>query len=272
MSRMSDDELFKLITTIDQQLQARGVPIHLRAIEVVGEFQRRTGIHEIWFRGSTLGAEQPTHPERIFAWYDAHYGDRQKVDMSPGATLLVIRGEPWKCVFPRIFGRVQLDLGHHIADFPEELARSLEPGEIQLLIATFAKRLDLAHRLEMSRLKYIDGVMKDIVHGVNEVCKAPPDFPIAKLSFSHAAEKCLKGCIAWKGGAVQKNHRLIVQAREAKKLGLPEVPKALLDALYCPGGARYGEYPVNCAESVAAHEACWEVVGILLAAIDRRPT
>lgn len=200
MAELDETQVVSLIQEIDRGLRARGIPIHRRAMDAVAEFQRRTGIREAIFGGEFLGAS-PTYSQRIFAWYDDHYGDRQKIDMSPGATLILIQGEPWRLKFPRVFGGVHLDILNLISDLPLGLRRSLTEHEKEAILATFERRFKLLHRIEQANhVPYMREARYDLIKGVDDVCKAPQNLPMAKWLFSQAAEKAIKGFIALRGG------------------------------------------------------------------------
>jgi hypothetical protein len=266
MAALTDEELDTMVSAIDVELRRRGVPIFRRAIAAIVEFQKRTNIWEPIAGGPLNPGAPETHPTRIGRWYREHYGNRQSVDASPGATILVIRGEPWRCVFPRVFGTVQVDVRTLIQDLPSKLADSLTPKEVKDLLAVFGSRLDLFHRIEASPLKYLPEARKDLVYGVSDVCKSPPNLPMAKLFFSHAAEKSLKGFIDWKGKKAAHHHRLVEVAQQAEELGLPAIPRSLIEALFCPGGARYGEYTVDQEAAILAHDASLNVIEQVLSA------
>jgi hypothetical protein len=267
MANLTDEELDTMVSAIDVELRRRCVPIFRRDMAAIVEFQKRTGIVEPIAGGLLRPGAPDTHARRIARWYRDHYGNRQNVDASPGATILVIRGEPWRCVFPRVFGTVQVDVRAQIQDLPPKLADSLTPKEVEDLVVVFGSRLDLFHRIEASQLKYLPEARKDLVYGVSDVCKSPPDLPMAKLFFSHAAEKGLKGFIHSKGKTPRHHHRLEEFAQQAEGLGLPAVPRALIEALFCPGGARYGDYKVDDQEAaILAHDAALSVIEQVLSA------
>jgi hypothetical protein len=120
--------------------------------------------------------------------------------------------------------------------------------------------------MEHSQLKYLPQARRDLISGVSNVCEAPPDFPMAKHSFSQAAEKALKGfCFA--GGKVpERNHKFLEMAQLAERAGLPAVSLDLLKAVECPGGARYGEFQVSQKEAISAHDAALAIVDHVLSA------
>jgi hypothetical protein len=266
MANLTDDELDTMVSAIDVELRRRGVPIFRRAGEAIIEFQKRTGIVGP-IAGELYPGAPETHARRIQRWYRDHYGNRQNVDASPGATILVIRGEPWRCVFPRIFGTPQVDVRTLIQDLPPKLADSLTPKEVEGILVAFGRRLDLFHRIEASSLKYFPEARKDLVYGVSDVCRSPPNLSMAKLFFSHAAEKGLKGFIDSKDKEkVKHHHRLEALAHQAEELGLPAIPRDLIEALFCPGGARYGEYQVHREAAILAHDASLDVIERVLSA------
>jgi len=266
MANLTDDELHTIVSAIDRELSKRGVPIFRRPMAAAVEFQRRSGIVEAIVDGQLRPGVPESHSKRIARWYDDYYGRRREVDASPGATILMIRGEPWRAVFPRMWGTVPVDARGQIADLPPKLANSLLPTEVEDLIAIFGARMELFHRIESSQLKYLPEARKDLVYGVSDVCKSPPNLPMAKLFFSHAAEKSLKGFIDSKDKTVEHHHRLKQIAKEAEALGLPAIPRGLINALFCPGGARYGEYKVDQAAAILAHDASLKVIEQVLSA------
>ena len=153
--RIDEKELTDLIQDIDRDLRGLNVPIHQRAIKAVSEFQRRTGIQEIIFGGEFLGLP-PTYSQRIFAWYDDHYGNRQKIDWSVGASLILIQGEPWKITFPLIYGEIYLNILDLISDLPQNLRQSISQIDKESILAYFKRQESLVHRIEQAKhLPYI---------------------------------------------------------------------------------------------------------------------
>ena len=181
---LTEKEFSDLVLTIDRELNKLNVPIHRRAMKAVSEFQRRTGIQEIIFGGELLGIP-PTYSQRVFAWYDDHYGDRQKIDMSLGASLILIQGEPWKITFPLIFGEIYLNILDLIPDLPQNLRQSLSEIDKESILANFRRQESVVHRLEQARsLPYIQQAREDIINGIRNVSKAPQNLPMAKWLFS----------------------------------------------------------------------------------------
>lgn len=235
---MDKADLDALLEKIDEFLGKQGVSIHQRPIQAAVEFSKRTGIFHPLFSGFRLNRSEPMYPERISEWYQAKYGDRLKVNMSPGCALIVIRREPWKAIFPRIYGRVLINLSQCIEKLPQEVLVSLTREEIEAIKATFLPRIKIAYELEaQTDVPYFKEAMRDVASGVNNICSAPQQLAMAKWTFSQAAEKAIKGFIAFKGERARHHHRLKEHANQAEKLGLHEVSASLLDSLHCPGGA-----------------------------------
>ena len=265
---ISDSQFNELILEIDRDLRGHNIPIHRRAMEAVLEFQRRTGIHEIIFGGELL-EDTPTYSQRIFKWYDVHYGDRQKKDWSVGTSLILIHGEPWKITFPLTYGETHLNIFDLISDFPQSLRQSIGEIDKEVILATFRHLESLIHRIEHAKnLPYIQEARNDIADGVRKVTKAPQNLPMAKWLFSQAAEKLIKCFQKVNGVNPAHHHNLKIHIDKAIELGLPEISDNIINELKCPGSARYGEYKVDSFEVVNAHDACWEIVDIVLTKIN----
>jgi nucleotide-binding universal stress UspA family protein len=68
-------------------------------------------------------------------------------------------------------------------------------------------------------------------------------------------EKLLRAFIRQKGGKLELIHNLEKLASAAEALGLPPIPRLMLNAIQCPAGVRYGDPGVTLLEAMDAHHA-----------------
>lgn len=286
---MNKVEFEKLMEQIDKELRAKEVPIHARPIHAIGEVGKRLKIGFIFapqpapavagrYDSNTLAAH-------INKWYDDHYGDRLKIHHGPGSAVLLIRGDPWKIIFPRLYGAVTLacdpDLERYrnsprvsvgkspriycnvlncIEGLPERLAKTLTEAERREIINFFKNTLDILHQLEsITDRHYLNEAMADLQSAVSNILARPPQYGLCKWASLQFIEKLLKAFIQIKGGAVPKHHILQNIAREAEGLGLATVDHGLLSKIQCTAGVRYGEETVKLSEAIAAHHTSLEL-------------
>jgi len=108
MHRIRDKaEFLALVEEVDKDLKSDDVPIHARQIHGLMRVAQKTGENltfngeavENVFTGSSLAAH-------VNKWFEARYGDRLKVDFSPGAILLLIREDLFLMRLPRVWGAI----------------------------------------------------------------------------------------------------------------------------------------------------------------------
>ena len=261
MESFNNEQFESLLEEIDITLRDRDIAIQQRPVEAAVEFSERTGIYQPLFSGTLDKQGKQTYPDRIYEWYDRRYGDRLKVNMSPGSTVILIKEEPWKVVFPRIYGQVLFDLSKCIEGIPQQLLTSLSPDEKETLKSTAIERMDIAHGLDAHSINIplLRKAMQDLSEGVSHLCSAPRDLSQAKWCFSQAGEKAIKGFIESQGKKFAKTHNLKNLEARARWCGLEQIPTTTLEALICPGGARYLTFLCSQHEAIVAHDAAYEV-------------
>src|SRR5688500_1224761 len=103
----TQQEFLDVVREADEQLKKENVPITARSIQAWLRISALVGgglplagkaIPGV-FRGASLSGH-------ISDWYDATYGDRQKVDFLPASVVLLLRGDPFLARLPLVFGTV----------------------------------------------------------------------------------------------------------------------------------------------------------------------
>jgi len=269
---------------IDTQLRASNVPIHTRALHAVGEYSKLFNLEipmiprqEIVTPEIYTSANTAAH---IRNWFDARYGDRQKISMGPGTTVIVLSGDPWEMRIPQIYGRVncvvERDLSRYtnepnlesneqpvvtnlltlISDFPSGLSAQLSDEECQAILDTFRHSLDC-----MYAIKYIEGnpyihdALSDIHTSVRHIFSVPPHYGQSKWSSAQAAEKLLKSFLKTKGIPFPFSHDIRCLANLTETGGMKPIERGIIDQLQTRAAVRYGDEQISLAVAVAAHHA-----------------
>lgn len=105
----SEAEFQGLMEEVDSYLQSIEVPIVARSVRGLGEVARR--LRTELYPGIEAGDPLPDVYEgldlaiRIGRWFDARYGEKQKIDFSPGVVVLQLQGDLWPMKLPLLIGR-----------------------------------------------------------------------------------------------------------------------------------------------------------------------
>lgn len=277
----SQFEFDAIMGHIDTRLRQKNVQIHARASHAALEYSARYKLEfpmartgDVGTTGNYADAKVDAH---IRAWFDLKYGDRQKVFMGPGTTVLLIRGDPWEVRLPRIFGEVECVAERNFDKHKNEpsigangrrpvvnvlsLVRSLPPGlaaqltdqECWNILNTFRDTLDCMHAIGyLAGKPYIAEVRADVTASVVHFFSLPPHYGQSKWASCQAAEKLLKCFLKVRGVAFPKNHDLEGLAVLARLQGA-KVDSAAIAQVAASASVRYGEVSASLAEAVAAH-------------------
>jgi hypothetical protein len=110
----TEDEFQQLMAEVDRQLQAEMVPIPARPFRAESILAVQLGqpfVHlyprrepmEGMYSGDDLTI-------RVSRWFDERYGDRLKINFSPGRMVITVLGDPWLVRFPPVTGTGNLIL------------------------------------------------------------------------------------------------------------------------------------------------------------------
>ena len=105
---------------VDEQLRKEGVPIPARELRSLALVCQATGLEELRVypdhatpaKGSFAPNDLPAH---IFAWFRSRYGDRLKMDFSPGSRLIKLGGNLWLMRLPFVRGRARFMINKDLA-------------------------------------------------------------------------------------------------------------------------------------------------------------
>jgi len=221
----------------------------------------------------------------INEWYEHVYGDRLKVDMTPGRTIVILDGDPSVLIVPRLYGRVHFELSRTFRPRPTtargpaicnivQLVKGLTPakaallsdGSLQWLRDAFRRALPALYTLENTEHELTRAARGDVATAVSCLMAPVNGFGPSKWASLQAAEKILKATLALNGASFSKTHNLADLGSAVRDAGIPFDQPALLDAIQCSAGIRYGEEACDLSQALAAHHASLDVVNGLRSA------
>lgn len=287
---ISEDRFQQFMEEIDCRLRAAEVPVparELRAFEEAGKMLRTKLVIGPLPPGPAI-ADNFTGmnlSRRIRDWMQGRYGDKLKIDLSIGSTVVMLREEPWLIRLPRVFGRfaivydrditkkyphvsatpgvtVTINVLQRIEDLSPQLASSLSDEEIHAIAATFGPSMAAF------------GLFEELKDGHELLAAAQFDLRKAaeicvynrrELGFSRwhslqAVEKTLKRYIQVRGKEPPRHHDLAKLANLAGPDGHARPFRAdLLTQVQCPADVRYSPQETTAKLAVASHRAAIEL-------------
>lgn len=227
---------------------------------------------------------------RVGQWYDATYGDRNKLDFALGYVVLTLRGTYWSLRIPLIFGTVlpfaNRDLsksGRQLATRTSESATHNVLTGLKGITQTYADRLtdsEMVSVLKSYQRGYVALAALDEFKGHELFDAARGDYgfsvealidarALAKARWDNAqcAEKVFKGLLSRAGQAfptdAARGHDIVQLGQlVSQHFGLA-LPEPALRLIYCPPKVRYSQVMVTQQEAWTAHEALLAVLGLL---------
>jgi hypothetical protein len=293
----SEAEFVALMEAVDSRLQAENVPIPARELAGIRQLcqilalelritypdrEPRDGVYE----GDDLAM-------RATRWFRARYGDRLNVDYSPGRMVVLLRGDVWVFILPRILGggrvvffasrtepttlpakaelirpedtRQRPPSRYNILDalvgLSDELRQALTDDELRALHFAFMTGLGAYEAMRKVRdMRFVPEALADHAQTVASLTANAHAHPgQARWSALQATEKMYKAYLKATGAEVPPVHNLSRLSAVAAERGLVEADPYLVAAVQCTAGVRYGDVPVSIPEAIAAHHAALDL-------------
>ena len=97
-----------MMEEIENILKSRNIPIYNRPIHAPLEVTKKLKISIPWLPIQGKASPGIYNTDNLAAhihnWYGKKYGDRLKVQMGIGSGIILIRNDPWRVIYPMIFG------------------------------------------------------------------------------------------------------------------------------------------------------------------------
>lgn len=223
---------------------------------------------------------------RVFDWYNATYGDRNKIDFSLGYVVLPLRNTYWRLRIPLAYGTVVPFADRNLANTGRQLGSRLEPASHNVLTSlqdvtqAYADRLT---DLEIDRVMHayvrgyfamatldelkghdlFDQARGDYTHSVDALA-AGHALSKARWDTAQCVEKVFKGLLGRAGQSFPTNaaqgHDIVHLGGLVTKRFGNLLADSSLRAIHCPPKVRYGEINVDPNEAWSSHDALLEVL------------
>ena len=227
----NDDNFERVLEETDAQLKADSVLIPGRSIAGLSEISKRFTVSLSW---------DGKEARKINQWFNNRYGERMKMDFSPGSTAVQIQGDIYEVKLPLIFGSMKINVLEWILKVTPKTLHSLKPQELDALGGLIQKTYE-----SFQYIKFLpQEATVDLETAVDHLVKEKPQNGLSQWASLQATEKTLKAYIKKHGGSSPPIHDLSKLAAIAEKLGHPQIDPALLKAVQCSPGVRY-DIPVT---------------------------
>jgi hypothetical protein len=301
----NEAEFNDLMETVDLHLRkSKSLPVHARPINGWLLVSASLGL------GLRITAEQQGQAPRpgsytgddltirIFEWFDNRYKHRTEINFGPGRFVILLHGDPWIVLLPKIWSRCDLfvsqtlassdveeDLKLHraprlnvldsIQGLPPGLKSSLDANELKSILEHFRAALEalsyVAHAAQTYPL--IAEARIDFEGAVAFFMTEPPATGQAKWSSLQSLEKCLKAYIDAHGSSYAPIHDLTALYNDARRLKLPPIADSALASVQCSPAIRYGQETCTLEAAAVAHwsaiKACGQIAKTLVAQTTR---
>lgn len=227
---------------------------------------------------------------RVHDWYEETYGEKTKIDFSPGSVVVSLHGNLWEMKMPKVWGSFQMFISPDLSNKGGRIATRDSPPvqhnvlcSVQGMTQAYAKRLSKDDMLLLAK-KFIAGfdavVCLDDLKGHNLFNEARGDYrhsvdalltghelSKARWDTAQCAEKVLKGLLARDGHAyptfgAQGHDIKHLGGLAEEKLGI-DLPTTDLAMVYCSPAVRYGQEKSTIEQALVAHEALVRLLHLL---------
>lgn len=290
-----------LMTEVEAELRASQVPITARALKGVAAIAKRldteiiigplkTGPIPGNYEGESLSAH-------IFAWFDQRYGDRQKIDMSVGATIYVLDEDPWLVRLPLIMGKHRLvcepdlsidnpkiggpgvignpeypivNIFKLIHDIPESKLKLLSLDDHKKFREFFVRALKVFQCLDQLGMEQslARATQHDLTEAAKLCCGPKEDYSQSRWLSLQGAEKAIKLFISQRGEDFPFTHNLTKLLPQAVGLGLAGVSDEQIGKVQCRAEVRYGSIDIQLSEAVNAQTAAFSIAFNVVASLE----
>lgn len=285
----NDDKFNEILLVIDRRLASAHVAIPWRPTTALGEVSKQFSlplpVTEPRNGSKHESAELWPISARIFDWYEKRYGDRLKLDFSPGRMVVLVEEDLWVLRLPRIYGSAEIVVSREIQprqsdpkgrplrfnvvealeEMPQHRVAALQDAELAHIHEKFILGMQAFSVLEgtASQHELIRSALADVAAAVEHLMATPPQFGLSKWSSLQASEKALKAAIELAGGAYSSTHVLSTLTKQAVASGIINRWNDLIPHIQCSPGIRYGDEKCDRDDAVRAHYASLAIMVLL---------
>ena len=274
----------EFMEAIDAEFARRRVPIPDRGLDAYWAALGRCGISAGIPSDDDrrLGTDMAVLYDAIANWMERRYGDRLKIHLGPGSTVILLRAAVWRIRIPLFYGMCRvvairpgeawstpaLNVLDCLVGATDEFKRTLREEECirvgECFVRSAAVLMDL---MDASDLALLGRAYADLQTAGEHLLSDSPEVGLSRWSSLQASEKAIKQLIKDRGGKSLRTHDLGVLAVTAEGLGLTRLDRSALAQAQCWPGIRYGEGAEGIEGGVDALEAAYSIVAAVLHAL-----
>lgn len=237
------DYFMATMESIDSKLREAGIPVHSRALDAIAMLSVTLGGMDIFLNDELA--------QNVNAWYKNKYGDKTKLNMSIGSTIVTAQEEHYKVNFPFILGSVKINFFEFIEDITQYTILKITNQEADRIINTITSQYKCFLNIESLPKETI----ADLKIAIDNIFRRHPHYGLSIWASLQATEKCIKHYLKSKGIAPPKSHNLIQLFKIAEKHGLTQPPKSDIEKVTCSPSVRYDETVSQDRAIVAYHKS-----------------
>lgn len=273
--KLSQEEFEKEITEIDSVLAGRNMQIPGRPIQaIISLFQKFkvSGPIAHPFKvdmSFPVGAESLSN--HVNSWYEKHYGNKIKVDPSPGRFPLVIEGATYECRIPLVLGTAlvlaskerftdkrTLNVIDHITDLPRIVRARLRGDMENYIQAIFLTCIEVSKELASRKTALCESAQTDSRIATDLLCGFNVNSSMSSWHSLQLAEKALKQYIS----AYEKppfTHEIHKLVGVAERHGYKKDPRIRLDFFGFGASTRYEPHQISIDQAVLINHEAWRI-------------
>ncbi len=288
------EEYDRMMTSLDRHLAGLKIDPAQRPLSGVLVVSSTLGLSGTPILGGSGDRGVPFSPRdllaRVHDWYEENYGEKTKIDFSPGSIVVSMHDNLWEMKMPKVWGSVQLFISPDLSNKGNRIATKDSPlvqhnilCSVQGMTQAYAKRLS-NDDMRLLVQKFITGseavVCLDDLKGHDLFNEARGDYrhsvdalltghelSKARWDTAQCAEKVLKGLLSRDGHryptfGAQGHDIQHLGSLTKEKLGI-ELPAAELAMAYCSPAVRYGQDKNTIERALAAHNALVQLLNVL---------
>jgi len=294
MRPATSEEYEKMMVSLDGHLASLGLGPAQRPLNAALVVSATLGLSGTPILGGSSDRGENFSPKdllaRVHDWYEETYGDRTKIDFSPGSVVISLHGNLWEIKMPKVWGSFRMfispdlsNTGNHIATrgappvqhnilcsvqgMTPAYAKRLSKDEMLLLAGNFINGYEAVMCLDdLKGHSFFDEARVDYRHSVDALLTGH-ELSKARWDTAQCAEKVLKGLLGRDGHAYptsgRKGHDIEHLGDLVKEhLGI-DLPTADLAVVHCSPAVRYGQERSTTEQALAAHEALVRLLHLL---------
>lgn len=280
----TEAEFDEMMMSLDRHLASRKLLPFQRGLHALSHVSWSLQLDGTPILGGNHDRGAPFSPTdllaRVHDWYQEHYADAMRLDMSPGSIVLVIHNNLWKLWIPKVWGTVTtfadrnlsnkgVEVGVRtpatynclcsVAGLTQAFASKFSDEEVRFIHEAFQHGLQAMSGLEsLAGHSLFEQARADYRHSVNALISGV-EFGKARWETAQCAEKILKGMLAMRSltfpTTAGKGHDHIYLGELVReKIGI-DFDSTALSTLKTSAAVRYGEVASSLSEAMDSHAA-----------------